>query len=110
MLLYKNSDYVRRAMAAWFRAGNTTQPANYSSVYQAGGRDYVELCNVSGTLAVYRIENSGRLKRLKRWPSADRPVHTSIPEGVATGRADHLPIKETLAAFGAPFASMEERA
>ena len=61
---------LSRAMAAYFRAGNTTQPANNSDVTGVGGKTYVVLRNISGVLAVYRVRNDGVLKGLKRWPSA----------------------------------------
>lgn len=58
------TDPVERAKKAWFRAGNTAQPSNGSGIYEADGREYVKLSNVSGTLAVYQIGKSGRLKRM----------------------------------------------
>jgi len=61
-------DYLSRAMAAYFRAGNTIQPANSSGVQECNGKKYVVLRNVNGILAVYRITTSGQLKKLKRWP------------------------------------------
>ena len=61
-------DFKRRAFAAYFRTGGTEQPSNKSGVVHAGNLDYVRLFNVNGTLAVYRIDTVGRLKRLKRWP------------------------------------------
>jgi hypothetical protein len=69
-LLLQDEEYVRRAIAAWFRGGGPGQPmpANTSSVVEHDGKFYVELHNVNGTLAVYRIRNDGILKRLKRWP------------------------------------------
>jgi hypothetical protein len=69
-LLLEDEEYVRRAIAAWFRGGGPGQsmPANTSSVVEYDGKFYVELHNVNGILAVYRIRNDGILKRLKRWP------------------------------------------
>jgi len=68
----EEDEYVRRAIAAFFRSGgpsvNMPMPANTSSVQEHGGKFYVELHNVNGTLAVYRIRNDGMLKRMKRWP------------------------------------------
>ena len=61
---------LSRAMAAYFRAGNTIQPANESDVKDVGGKTYVALRNISGVLAVYRVRNDGVLKGLKRWPLA----------------------------------------
>ncbi len=69
-LRFDDAEMVRRAMAAWFRTGgpNAPIPANTSSVEEHDGKFYVELHNVNGTLAVYRIRNDGILKRMKRWP------------------------------------------
>jgi hypothetical protein len=64
------NDYVERVLRAYFRAGNTIQPANYSDIHQHNGRDYVRLENVNGILAVYWVTNAGKLKRLERWPKA----------------------------------------
>lgn len=69
-LSLEEEEYVRRAIAAWFRSGGPGQsmPANTSSVQEHEGKFYVELHNVNGTLAVYRIRRDNILKRLKRWP------------------------------------------
>jgi hypothetical protein len=61
-------DLLRRAFAAYFRSGGTDQPANTSAVREVAGLHYVHLSNANGTLAVYRVDTEGRLKRLKRWP------------------------------------------
>lgn len=48
-----------------------TQPSRSDSgVREHAGREYAVLENTHGILAVYRMLNSGRLKYLKRWPSA----------------------------------------
>lgn len=73
----ENRDLVRRAMAAYYRAGRREGftdnqiniPANDSYLTEHGGREYVVLRNVNGTLAVYRVRTSGALKELKRWPA-----------------------------------------
>jgi hypothetical protein len=62
------TDYTRRAIAAYYRTGGIDQPSSASGLRIVNGRHYVRLLNVNGLLAVYRVENSGRLKRLKRWP------------------------------------------
>lgn len=60
---------MRRAIAAWYRSGEETIPANDSYIYtDSAGREYAVLVNVNGVLAVYRLRNDGRLKRLRRWP------------------------------------------
>ena len=62
-------EYFNRAMAAWFRAGNTDQPSSYSSgMEEVKGLNYVVLRNVNGILAVYRIKPDGFLRRMRRWP------------------------------------------
>lgn len=63
-------DLLRRAFAAYFRAGGTDQPANTSDVSEHAGLRYVVLRNGAGPLAVYRVKNDGMLRRLKRWPEA----------------------------------------
>jgi hypothetical protein len=64
-----DEEYVRRAMAAFLRTDTGAPfPASTSSVQEHDGKFYVELHNVNGTLAVYRIRNDGILKRMKRWP------------------------------------------
>ncbi len=62
------SPIVRRAFAAYFRAGGVDQPANDSREVEHGAHRYVVLRNVSGTLAVYRVRNDGMLRRMRRWP------------------------------------------
>lgn len=65
-------DLVRRALAAWFRAGGTEQPSNASSVVEHAGLFYVRLVNANGTLGVYRVRivnGQPVLKGMKRWPA-----------------------------------------
>jgi hypothetical protein len=61
-------DLTKRAFAAYFRSGGSAQPSRYSGPIAAAGKDYVVLHNVNGILAVYRVRNTGALKRLRRWP------------------------------------------
>jgi hypothetical protein len=65
-------DLIDRATAAWFRSEPLSdQPdQSLSDVYSLDGRTYVVLENIRGPLAVYRLKNDGRLRRLKRWPKA----------------------------------------
>jgi len=72
-----DEDLTRRAFAAYFRNpapgvpdAMPLQPSNTSGVVTHDGLTYIELHNGSGTLAVYRLLNNGRLKRLRRWPEA----------------------------------------
>ncbi len=61
-------DLRRRAFSAYFRTGAVNQPSGSSGVVIVQGLKYVHLHNGGGTLAVYRVDTVGRLKRLKRWP------------------------------------------
>jgi hypothetical protein len=84
-------DLTRRAFAAYYRTEGDAnartegdanartegdanavvdQPADTSGVVEHEGKTYVVLHNARGTLAVYRVRNSGLLKRLRRWPAA----------------------------------------
>lgn len=62
--------HIRRAIAAYFKYTDMpVQPSDADSyVTVVEGRQYVVLANVNGLLAVYRVDPSDRLKRLKRWP------------------------------------------
>jgi hypothetical protein len=63
-----SGSYMDRAFRAYFRSGETEQPSSDSSTLEeCQGLRYIVLRNCNGVLAVYRIRNSGRLKRLKRW-------------------------------------------
>ena len=63
-------DIFRRAMAAHFRSGGTEQPSGSSSgVEKIGGKWYAVLRNVRGIMAVYRVRNDGKLKKLIRFPA-----------------------------------------
>ena len=72
MTTTNDEDYIRRATNAYFKTDGqgATQPSNTSGVAKHNGRAYAVLKNVAGTLAVYRIQPRGSLKRLRRWPSA----------------------------------------
>jgi hypothetical protein len=65
---------TRRATAAYLRSERdgmpiVGQPHGGSGVVERDGRAYVLLHNAVGTLAVYRVRNSGQLRRLRRWPA-----------------------------------------
>lgn len=65
------AEFLKRAMAAYFRAGEGQQPSSSDSGLMVhDGHQYVVLRNITGTLAAYRVRNDGMLKRLKRWPGA----------------------------------------
>lgn len=63
------ADYATRALAAWYRAGNTGS-APVASLVTARGKDYVVLRKPGAArlAAVYRVRNDGMLKGLRRWP------------------------------------------
>lgn len=61
---------MRRAYAAYFRTGGPAAdfPGQGSDVESINGLDYAVLRNGNGLLAVYRVEKTGTLRRLRRWP------------------------------------------
>ena len=65
-----DDDLRRRAFAAYFKAGGMDQPSGDSGVEIVEGLKYVHLRAGGKTLAVYRVDTVGRLKRLKRYPKA----------------------------------------
>ncbi len=69
--LIEDDDTLRRAFAAYFRyAGDQSPiPATTSYCCEFQGKRYACLENVNGLLAVYRVRNDGKLKRLRRWPA-----------------------------------------
>jgi hypothetical protein len=64
-----NPDLLSRAYAAYFRSGGVDHPSNSSDAIIFGGKTYVVLCNVHGILAIYRVLNSGQLRRLRHYPA-----------------------------------------
>lgn len=64
----ESESFMDRAFRAYFRSGGTEQPSQEASTFEEyQGLRYIVLRNSSGTLAVYRILNSKKLKRRKRW-------------------------------------------
>jgi hypothetical protein len=70
---------IPRATAAYYRAakkrhpfGQAAQPSRDSDVMQHDGKTFVQLVNVNGTLAVYEVLTSGRIKCVpsESWPTA----------------------------------------
>lgn len=61
-------ELVRRAHAAFKRAGGVDIPSNDSGIESAGGKDYVVLRNIRGVMAVYMIQSDGSLKGMKEVP------------------------------------------
>jgi hypothetical protein len=69
-------DLQRRAMAAYFRTADVPspdQPAGDPEVIEHDGKLYVVLSNTGRALAVYRVQNNGILRRMKRWPREIAP-------------------------------------
>ena len=74
MALPDEDDLLRRAMAAYFKAGSSVggilqQPSKHSAVEKVNGLTYVAIRNGSDLLAAYRLKNDGALRRLTRWPA-----------------------------------------
>jgi hypothetical protein len=70
---WNDDELTGRAFRAYFRAGNTMQPANSSGVEVHNGKRYVVLRNTYRVLAVYRVSSRDgvhRLRALRRWPPA----------------------------------------
>lgn len=73
---------MRRARAAYFRSGKNEawrggqvmQPSKDSGVVNVDGKTMVRFLNVNGTLAVYGVLPSGRIKRIppESWPDEMR--------------------------------------
>jgi hypothetical protein len=68
------NQYANRAMGAYYKAAekageHASHPRAPELWTSEAGRYYVVLRNVNGVLAVYRVKNDEKLKRLKRWPS-----------------------------------------
>lgn len=61
---------MRRAFAAYFRAGGVDTPDRYASgVEVVRGKNYAVLRNVRGLLECYRIRNDLKLKKMIRVPA-----------------------------------------
>lgn len=61
---------IQRAFGAYLKTDGITaeQPTSKSSVETVGDLKYVVLRGERRVLAVYRIRNSGLLRRARRWP------------------------------------------
>lgn len=63
---------VRRAFVAWYSADEAQAPGHPSPAashhVRVAGHEYVALRDGHSLLAVYRLRNDGKLKRLRRWP------------------------------------------
>jgi len=63
---------VRRAFVAWYSADEDQAPGHPSPAashhVRLAGHEYVVLRDANSLLAVYRLRNDGKLKRLRRWP------------------------------------------
>ena len=62
-----NDGLVRRALAAYFRGGDTDPPSS-ADIEELGGKRYVVLRKGARLLACYRVRNDEKLKRLRRVP------------------------------------------
>ena len=67
----QRADLLRRAMAAWFKTGNTELPTESSGVKMRLGLAYVVLHGAARVLAVYRVRPDNlALRAMKRWPES----------------------------------------
>lgn len=60
-------EITRRALAAYFETGGESLPAS-ARVQRLKGKQYAVLRKGERVLAVYRVRNDGKLKRLVRPP------------------------------------------
>lgn len=75
----QRADILRRAMAAWFKAGGTETPSAASGVKMRLGLAYVVLHGAAGVLAVYRVRPDNlALRVMKRWPAG---IESGSPVG-----------------------------
>lgn len=82
----QRADLLRRAMAAWFKAGGTETPSRASGVKMRLGLAYVVLHGPNGLLAVYRVRPDNlALRVMKRWPASLEKVTPPGPAGNDTG-------------------------
>jgi hypothetical protein len=70
------SDWIQRALAAWYRGSSTGHTRQYPAegmtehVTLPNGKEYVVVANSYQVLGVYRIRPSGFLRLMKKWPKA----------------------------------------
>ena len=67
-MTHDDNDLLRRALEAYFRTGGFEMPSRGSGVVVVRGVKYVRLINDNGTIAVYRVNVVGHLRRLRRLP------------------------------------------
>ena len=85
----QRADLVRRAMAAWFKAGGTEVPNKTSCVKMRLGLAYVVLYGAAGVLAVYRVRPDNlALRIMKRWPASIEKVSPGLSVGNNTGNKE----------------------
>jgi hypothetical protein len=65
----RNDDVLARAISAHYRIGGRGHPSSIESgVEERAGLMYVVLRSGSDVLAVYRVQPTGYLRQLRRWP------------------------------------------
>lgn len=77
-----NDQFIRRALAAYYRTEGTHAPApseDLSCVEVIDGRGYVALRDATGLLKVYRIRYDGVLQALKQGPGPLRQNRQTRP-------------------------------
>lgn len=67
------------------------QPTSKSSVETIGDLDYVVLRNERRVLAVYRVRNSGLLRRMRRWPLALNSMGRANAERAGAALSEAVP-------------------
>ena len=67
-MTHDDNDLLRRALEAYFDKGGVEMPSRGSGVVIVRGLKYVRLINDSGTIAVYRVNVVGHLRRLSQLP------------------------------------------
>ena len=60
---------IRRATAAWLRSGGEPDGLTGHARTRADGKAHVAVCRGGRPVALYRLRNDGKLKRLRRWPA-----------------------------------------
>jgi hypothetical protein len=82
----QRANILRRALAAWFKAGGTETPEGASGVKMRFGLAFPVLHCSTGVLAVYRVRPDNlALRVMKRWPTSLEKVTPPGSVGNDTG-------------------------
>jgi hypothetical protein len=69
----KNEPFINRALAAYYKVGASGGHVINTEVVTHKRLTYVVLTGTRDVLAVYRVRNTGFLRRLTRWPKEIAP-------------------------------------